>query len=153
MEQTKLKKFNEKYFKDRPGALHFCNNCDLKNFLYCSDCADKLINRLDKIMDKPEPIPEPIQLGRPRNLINNSKVVSEDTTLMESEDSIKKPPKTRNLKEYNKKYYQENKSKFENYYQESRKPGFIPKWHRRKNQIRIKAEEATEQHNPRQNSA
>ena len=136
-----LRELNEKRIAENANAVLFCLNCNLKTETFCSECATKQINKLNFLMDKPEPIPEPIKLGRPRNLINNSKVVSEDTTLMESEDSIKKPPKTRNLKEYNKKYYQENKSKFENYYQESRKPGFTPKWHRKKNQIQVNCRE------------
>ncbi|MCK5625046.1 hypothetical protein KAI04_04340 [Candidatus Pacearchaeota archaeon] len=43
-----LKKINEKHFKKGTNSILFCKECNLKEQIYCSKCAQKQINKLKK---------------------------------------------------------------------------------------------------------
>ena len=47
--KKELRQINKEHFKDRPNSVRFCMDCDLVKKEYCSECANRQINRLDKI--------------------------------------------------------------------------------------------------------
>ena len=46
-----LKKINDEHFKGRTNPVRFCEECDLKEKLYCIKCANKSIKRQKEASD------------------------------------------------------------------------------------------------------